>query len=105
MTHTCPIHNVPLRVGDTRWGKLATCPEPSCDVRCWDGPTSTPADGTTRALRTACHEAFDELWVTGESELFAGINSRNRRRNVAYAWLAERLGIPREQAHFGSDRS
>lgn len=38
--------------------------------------------------RTRAHEAFDPLWQNG-----------GMSRNGAYRWLAERLGMTREECH------
>lgn len=55
----------------------------------WTGaPMGTPADATTRAARRAAHRALDPLWETGRMS-----------RAAVYAWLAARMGLPREHAH------
>lgn len=58
---------------------------------CGSGPYSTPADYETRLSRTKAHREFDPIW---ESGLFSS-------RRAAYRWLAEVLGIPEDDCHFG----
>lgn len=62
-------------------------------VGCHPG-TITPlgriANAELRAAKSAAHLAFDLLWRSGQM-----------KRYQAYAWLADRLGIAREQAHIG----
>jgi hypothetical protein len=66
-----------------------------CDARvgCHPGtvtPLGTPADAELRAARNAAHAAFDPLWDSGELT-----------RTRAYAWLAERMGMRKEDVHIG----
>jgi hypothetical protein len=55
-----------------------------------DTPLGRLANGTLRALKRAAHDAFDPLWLTGALS-----------RSAAYAWLAEALGIPRDECYIG----
>lgn len=53
-------------------------------------PLGTLADRATREARKRCKPAFEALWQKG-----------NMSRNQAYEWLAQRLGIPVDECHFG----
>lgn len=54
-------------------------------------PLGIPADAETKAARMAAHEAFDlATWRSGRMG-----------RNAAYRWLANRLGLTREECHIG----
>ena len=57
-----------------------------------DKPKGRLANAELRKWKMAAHDAFDPLWQTG---IF------KRRRNAAYAWLAEQMGLPKEQTHIG----
>lgn len=46
-----------------------------------------------RELRTECHEIFDKLWKNAENPI--------KERRKKYKWLAEEMGIPVEECHFG----
>lgn len=51
-----------------------------------------PCGPRTRRARSAAHKAFDPLW-RGKRAQF--------RRNEAYAWLADKMGLEREECHIG----
>src|SRR5262245_18458471 len=87
---TSPVHAMALRPEPTTWGWKHRCPEPGCDVLCWGGWSTTPADGRTRRLRQKCHERFDNLWRGGPLT-----------REQAYEWLAVAMGVPQDRAHIG----
>lgn len=55
-----------------------------------DLPLGTLADARTREARKVNKGAFHDL-----------LRARNWKRTEGYAWLAERLGIPVEQCHWG----
>ncbi|HYW76711.1 MAG TPA: zinc-finger-containing protein [Gammaproteobacteria bacterium] len=55
-----------------------------------DVPLGTMADRETRQARRRAHAAFDPLWRRTPGM---------RRR--AYAWLADQLGLAREECHIG----
>lgn len=55
-----------------------------------DQPLGRLANAELRKYKRAAHATFDPIWQSGRM-----------RRNVAYAWLSERLGIPREETHIG----
>ncbi|MBO6266801.1 MAG: DUF3268 family zinc-finger domain-containing protein [Synergistaceae bacterium] len=57
-----------------------------------DRPLGRLANSELRKWRNAAHAAFDPLWQQGEYK---------RRRNDAYAWLAEKMGLPKEETHIG----
>lgn len=53
-------------------------------------PLGRLADAKLRSAKMAAHSNFDRLW-----------KSKKMRRHVAYARLADKMGIPRELAHIG----
>ena len=53
-------------------------------------PMGRLANAELRAAKQRAHAAFDPLWKSGE-----------RSRIQAYAWLAEQLGIARQNCHIG----
>ena len=57
-----------------------------------DRPKGRLADAELRKWKIAAHASFDPLWQRGEFK---------RRRNDAYAWLSEKMGLPREKTHIG----
>lgn len=57
-----------------------------------DSPKGRLANAELRRWKIAAHNAFDPLWKSGP---FRG------RRNSAYAWLAEQMGLPKEKTHIG----
>lgn len=54
------------------------------------------ANPEMRALKSQCHTLFDPLWKCKptQKECF-------KERKAAYRWLAEKMGIPRQECHFG----
>lgn len=58
-------------------------------------PLGVPGDGYTRFVRKVTHDAFDRLWKTAPE------HRRQDARHIAYAWLAERLGMAKDEAHIG----
>lgn len=66
-----------------------------CDARvgCHPGtarPLGRLANAELRQAKMEAHAAFDPLWRSGLM-----------KRRDAYGWLAERLGIERDQCHIG----
>jgi hypothetical protein len=62
-------------------------------VSCHDGtthPMGRLANAELRAAKIAAHAAFDPLW-----------RARGWKRNAAYRWLAEQMGMPRADCHIG----
>lgn len=57
-----------------------------------DKPLGRLANGQLRYWKKRAHDAFDPLWKYGKFK---------RRRNAAYAWLAEQMGLPVEKTHIG----
>lgn len=55
-----------------------------------DEPSGELADEALRAARVAAHKAFDPIW---EQELMT--------KREAYDWLAQALGMPREESKIG----
>lgn len=54
-----------------------------------DLPLGTLADKPLRDARGSCKKPFEQIWRD------------HMTRKQAYAWLAQQLGIPAEQCHFG----
>lgn len=61
-------------------------------LRVGDGtkPMGRLADASLRAAKQKAHRAFDPIWKEGE-----------RSRSEAYAWLAHRLGLEKDECHIG----
>lgn len=57
-----------------------------------DVPKGRLANAELRRWKIAAHNAFDPLWKYGPFK---------RRRNDAYAWLTEKMGLPKEETHTG----
>ena len=74
----------------TQYGVRYYCPVPDCTVICWDGSTSTPADFQTRQARIKAHDAFDNIWKSGQLS-----------QKKAYSKLANFLGVPIKKTHIG----
>lgn len=67
----------------------------SCDayVGCHPGttkPLGRLANASLRQAKQRAHKSFDPLWKTGRM-----------KRGQAYAWLAQQLGIPKQDCHIG----
>jgi hypothetical protein len=50
-----------------------------------------PANYEVRRLRRKVHDLFDRRWKSG-----------SMKRQEAYRWLAEKMGMPYERCHVGS---
>ena len=57
-----------------------------------DKPLGRLANAELREWKKRAHDAFDPLWKCGRFR---------HRRNAAYAWLAEQMGLPKEETHIG----
>lgn len=53
-------------------------------------PLGRLANAELRSAKVAAHAAFDPVWQSGFMD-----------RNQAYSWLAQRLGIKKEDCHIG----
>ena len=51
------------------------------------------ADDPMRKGKVMCHDLFDSMWK--------GKRKARKKRKDLYAWLADRMGIPVEECHFG----
>lgn len=75
------------------------CTESNCNATHGahgDGtPLGVPGDSYTRFVRKVAHEVFDKLWNTAPRD------EQQDARLAAYKWLADRLGIDRDDAHIG----
>ena len=77
------------------YGMIYLCPQCGAYVgthKGTDRPLGRLANAELRKWKMAAHAAFDPLWQRGEYK---------HRRNDAYAWLAEKMGLPKEQTHIG----
>lgn len=75
------------------YGKIYLCKE--CDAyvgvhKGTDKPLGRLADKELRYWKMAAHDAFDPIWQT-----------KKMKRNQAYKWLAERMGLSPQEAHIG----
>jgi len=86
----CPTHDIKLLAKSTQYGMRYDCPHEGCDVMCWAGKTSTPANQATRDARKVAHAHFDVLWKSGQY-----------KRGTLYKQLAEHFGITQEKCHIG----
>lgn len=57
-----------------------------------DIPLGRLANAELRYWKKAAHAAFDPLWRRGPFKY---------HRDVAYGWLARKMGLPAEQTHIG----
>lgn len=76
------------------YGMFYYCP----DCKAWvgvhkgtDAPLGRLANAELRKWKKAAHAAFDPIW---RRKIFP-------RRNAAYAWLSQQMGIPPEKTHIG----
>lgn len=80
----------------TSYGNMWICPNfPTCNSyvgvhKRTNEPLGRLANEQLRILKRKCHDAFDPIWQQGKM-----------KRNDVYILLAERMGIPKEQCHFG----
>lgn len=61
-----------------------------------DIPLGYPAGPITRRARSDAHAAFDPLW---EAKQRRDKVSKGKAREAGYSWLAEQLGIRRQDCH------
>lgn len=85
------------------YGNAYVCSKyPECDayVGCHPGtdkPLGRLANSELREAKKAAHLAFDPIWqkrVTGKCTKFSA-------RKWAYRWLAEQLGLSKDECHIG----
>ncbi len=57
-----------------------------------DKPLGRLANAELREWKKRAHAAFDPIWQYGRFR---------RRRNAAYEWLAEKMGLTKEETHIG----
>lgn len=92
----CGECGAPMRLKTSRFGLFYSCRTwPACDGTHGahpDGePLGVPADKATKLARRRAHELFDQLYVR-----------RGRMsRSDAYAWLAKRLKLTKDECHIG----
>ena len=78
------------------YGMIYLCPTCGAYVGVHEGtdkPKGRLANKELRHWRTLAHDAFDPLWKHGG--LFCN------RRDAAYRWLSEKMGLPVEKTHIG----
>lgn len=96
--HPCGECGAAMVLRDSRLGLFYGCSTfPAC--RSTHGahkssgkPLGIPADKPTKAERMAAHAVFDRLWM-GEHPPMG--------RREAYAWMAEKMGLTKDEAHIG----
>lgn len=66
----------------TKYGVRSNC----CGLWSWNG--APLVDAATHEARRVAHAAFDQLWKTGFMQ-----------RGMAYAMLAHRMGVTKEDCH------
>ncbi len=71
-------------------GAYVGCHRPSKKYGVGTVPLGRLANAELRRFKSRAHEAFDPLW-----------KSNGRKRNDVYRWLAERMGITRNECHIG----
>ncbi len=100
-TVICPYCGLPAELADSKeiygksYGMIYICRPCDAYVGCHgrgDTPKGTLADAELREWRKKAHRAFDPIWKTGKYRY---------RRNAAYSWLADMLGLPVEKTHIG----
>lgn len=83
------------------FGPTWACVDHKAWVRCHPGtvqPLGTPATREVRLARHLAHVDFDRLWR--RFLLGAGRGQpRYKVRDMAYRWLGEQLGLPRDRMH------
>jgi len=92
----CPDCGAPMAQRCSTYGPFWGCSRyPACRATHGahpDGsPLGVPANSATKRARIEAHAAFDLLWRTGRM-----------KRNEAYRWLAEQLGIERRACHIAN---
>jgi len=94
--------------GGRNFGALWICTPCGAWCGCHPGtnlPLGRLADATLRRAKMDVHNAFDPLWMNVREaypEATGGLGKlRGIARSRAYAWLAERLGIPARETHIG----
>lgn len=123
---TCPYCHSTARLVDSAtiyngrsYGPVWVCGNyPGCDayVGCYPGtnePLGRLANRTLRDAKQRAHACFDPLWRQAPRMYPAPPTNRPRQRAKAhrhiqkaartrtYAWLAEQLGVEKEQCHIG----
>jgi hypothetical protein len=99
----CPVCNREMKFTE-EFGKYyyvcAAFPK-QCDVTLGAHPDGTPmgkpADNYTRCCRAKAHVAFDPIWQD-----YAGPLGKEKVRQMAYRWLADRLGMSEDSSHIGN---
>lgn len=82
-------------------GKLWYCEPCGAWVGCHRGtdvPLGRLANAMLRRWRIEAHATFDPLWKELVTELKF---TKAHARNLSYAWLAKKMGIPRHECHMG----
>lgn len=119
-TLICPEHQRPAWYRDRSdhvyngrdYGHLWECQVMTCDRIVGCHPNGEPlgelATKSLRQLRRKAHDAFDGLWNTDDAQRLAypeekqaNKKLRGAMRNRAYGWLAEQMGMTRDDCHIG----
>lgn len=102
LTDSSPIYH------GHNYGPVWICRTDDAWVGCHKGsmrPLGRLANAYLRQAKMAAHRAFDPLWKDLRGAYpdlkYATAKHRGIARSRAYQWLAEALGIPREDCHIG----
>ena len=98
LEHPCPECGGVMVLRDSRFGLFYGCRAyPRCKAthgahRDTGLPLGIPADRETKVERQTTHALFDRLWQGDGASM---------RRHEAYAWMAARMGLEKDEAHIG----
>lgn|GEM_PF-1633466 len=95
LEHPCPDCGGEMVLRTSRYGLFYGCKAfPKCQATHGahkDGrPLGIPADSDTKRARITAHNVFDRIW-----------KDKYMRRGDAYAWMAEQMGMEKDEAHIG----
>jgi len=116
----CQNCNKPFNITNTSYGVRKDCYE--CDLTGWG--KHAPTNSSIRNARNKAHESFDRLWKNNgvcvtllKSRVDKVVTDDNTKNiiefaiitpipgyamDLAYNWLAFKLGVPHREAHMGS---
>lgn len=106
LEHPCPDCGGKMVLRDSVHGLFYGCRAyPRCQAthgahKSTGQPLGLPADLQTRRGRMAAHALFDQLW---KGKALRGRHRGNpeMRRHEAYAWLAAKMELSKDEAHIG----
>ncbi len=104
--HPCPDCGGKMVLRDSVHGLFYGCRAfPRCKAthgahKATGQPLGTPADTPTKRARQAAHVLFDQLWK-GKALRGRHRGHPEMKRGEAYAWMAEAMGLTKDEAHIG----